>query len=95
MTCEKRYKAIGFDMDGTLLDTDIDYEKLGNAEYHVMTNLGVPPEELDGITNDIEIIRKGVSWLNGNGNPMTFDDACELVNQRASDVEMESVETKP
>lgn len=93
MTREKRYKAIGFDMDGTLLDTDIDYEKLGNAEYHVMTNLGVPPEELDGITNDIEIIRKGVGWLNRNGNPITFDDACELVNQRASDVEMKSVET--
>ncbi len=88
-----KYKAIGFDMDGTLLDTDIDYEKLGDAEVFVMTGLGVPPQELSGITSDIEVIRKGVEYLNRNGNDISFDRACELVNQRASDVEMESVET--
>ena len=88
-----KYKAVGFDMDGTLLDTDIDYEKLGDAEVFVMTGLGVPPQELSGITSDIEVIRKGVEYLNRNGNDISFDRACELVNQRASDVEMESVET--
>ena len=30
---------------------------------------------------------------NGHGNPITFDDVCKLVNQRASDVEMEAVDT--
>lgn len=88
-----KYKAIGFDMDGTLLDTAIDYEKLGNAEAFVLTGLGVPGTELSGAFDDIDMIRKGVGYLNRNGNDISFDRVCELVNQRASDVEMESVDT--
>ena len=93
MTSDRKYKAIGFDMDGTLLDTNIDYEKLGNAEAFVLSGLDVPESVFAGIGDDTEMIRKGVSYLNDSGNPMTFDEVCRLVNQRASDVEMESVET--
>ena len=80
-------------MDGTLLDTAIDYEKLGNAESYVLSNLGVPQSVLSGITDDVEMIRRGTAYLNDNGNAITFDRVCELVNRRASDVEMESVGT--
>ena len=93
VTPERRYKAIGFDMDGTLLDTDIDYEKLGNAEVFVLSKLGVPPLSTDPNTDDVELIRRGVEYLNDNGNPISFDEVCDLVNKRASDVEMESVGT--
>ena len=93
MDTDRRYKAIGFDMDGTLLDTDIDYEKLGNAESYVLSGLGVPPSELCSANDDIDMIRKGVRYLNENGYRITFDEVCRMVNQRASDVEMESVET--
>jgi len=80
-------------MDGTLLDTAIDYEKLGNAEAFVLSNLGVPESVISLSNNDVEKIRNGTEHLNRNGNPITFDEVCELVNQRASDVEMESVDT--
>ena len=93
MASRRRYKAIGFDMDGTLLDTVIDYEKLGNAEIFVLTGLGVPLSEIEHIPDDTEVIRRGVGYLNSHGNNISFDDVCRLVNQRASDVEMESVET--
>ena len=93
MDAKRTYKAIGFDMDGTLLDTAIDYEKLGNAERYVLEGLGVPDPEISSSPDDTEVIRSGVEYLNRNGNPITFDELCELVNQRASDVEMESVET--
>ena len=93
MCAERTYKAIGFDMDGTLLDTAIDYEKLGNAERYVLGRLGVPDSEISSSPNDTEVIRSGVDYLNRHGNPITFDEVCKLVNQRASDVEMESVET--
>ena len=93
MTQGRRYKAIGFDMDGTLLDTDIDYEKLGNAEIHVLSQLGVPGSFLDPGMEDTELIRAGTRYLNEHGNAITFDKVCGLVNQRAADVEMESVET--
>ena len=93
MTAGRRYKAIGFDMDGTLLDTAIDYEKLADAESYVLSGLNVPSSELSSANDDIDMIRKGVAYLNGHGNPITFDDVCKLVNQRASDVEMEAVDT--
>lgn len=93
MTSDRKYKAIGFDMDGTLLDTNIDYEKLGNAEAFVLSGLDVPESVFAGIGDDTEMIRRGVSYLNDSGNPMTFDEVCRLVNQRASDVEMEAVDT--
>ena len=93
MTQKRTYKAIGFDMDGTLLDTAIDYEKLGDAEAYVLSQLGMPRSGMDPNSDDIALIRKGVAYLNEHGNDVTFDEVCELVNQRASDVEMESVET--
>ena len=93
MKSDRKYKAIGFDMDGTLLDTAIDYEKLADAESYVLSGLNVPSSELSSANDDIDMIRKGVAYLNGHGNPITFDDVCKLVNQRASDVEMEAVDT--
>lgn len=93
MSADRRFKAIGFDMDGTLLDTAIDYEKLGNAEAYVLSGLGVPSAELSSARDDIDMIRKGVAYLNKQGNGISFDEACKMVNQRASDVEMEAVET--
>ena len=93
MDAKTTYKAIGFDMDGTLLDTAIDYETLGNAERFVLEGLGVPESEISSSPDDTEVIRSGVGYLNRNGDPITFDDVCGLVNQRASDVEMESVGT--
>ena len=93
MSTDRRYKAIGFDMDGTLLDTAIDYEKLGNAEEYVLSGLGVPSSELSSASDDIDMIRKGVAYMNGHGNGITFDDVCKMVNQRASDVEMEAADT--
>ena len=93
MDTERTYKAIGFDMDGTLLDTAIDYEKLGNAERYVLGRLGIPDSEISSSPDDTEVIRSGVAYLNEHGNHITFDEVCELVNQRASDVEMESVDT--
>ena len=93
MKSDRKYKAIGFDMDGTLLDTAIDYEKLADAESYVLSGLGVPSSELSQANDDIDKIRIGVRYLNGHGNPITFDDVCKLVNQRASDVEMEAVDT--
>lgn len=93
MKSDRRYKAIGFDMDGTLLDTAIDYEKLADAESYVLSGLDVPSSELSSARDDIDMIRIGVRYLNDHGNPVTFDDVCKLVNKRASDVEMEAVDT--
>lgn len=85
------YKAICFDMDGTLLDTDIDYEKLGNAECFVLQGLGVPLEKINTHSDEASMIREGVRYLNENGNVITFDDVCRLVNRRASEIELECV----
>ena len=42
MDIDTRYKAVCFDMDGTLLDTKVDYEKMSNVIFDEMVGIGVP-----------------------------------------------------
>ncbi|MDO5853157.1 MAG: HAD-IA family hydrolase [Thermoplasmata archaeon] len=44
---EGRFKAVGFDMDGTFLRTRVDYVKLGNVDREVAERHGVAFDEID------------------------------------------------
>lgn len=44
---DKRYKAVGFDMDGTLVDTKIDYKKIFEQSRNVLSEAGVSEEVLN------------------------------------------------
>ena len=85
------YKAIGFDMDGTLIDSVINYEKLANVEYDVLTDMGVPSGSLES-KSDRDMIMTGLEHLNSNGRGMTQKKLESIINTRAGEIEMESVE---
>ena len=85
------YKAIGFDMDGTLIDSVINYEKLANVEFDVLKGMGVP-EDVIGSLSDRETIEAGLRYLNAHGNDITMIQLEKIINTRAGEIEMESVD---
>lgn len=89
----RQYKAIGFDMDGTLLDTSIDYDRLGTAEYDVMIELGIPPSEIDRNADEIRMIRDGVRYLTANGKQITCEELSKMVNDRYAAIELEAADS--
>ena len=54
-----RLKAVVFDMDGTLVDSKIDYEKMAGQIRDVLSEAGVPDEYLTDRRKIYQIIRGG------------------------------------
>ena len=42
-----RFKAVGFDMDGTFLKTRVDYARLNNVDREVLEQHGIPFDDVD------------------------------------------------
>ena len=63
MRIDTRYRAVGFDMDGTLLDTRVDYRRMTEIVLDEMKRMGVPESAIDR-SGDISSQTQG--W-NGSG----------------------------
>ena len=61
------FKAIGFDMDGTLIDSDIDYARLGMVEHDVLTSLGVPSKVFAHMMSEKDMLVAGIDYLHSIG----------------------------
>ena len=87
MALDPRIKAVGFDMDGTVMDTVVDYAKLGRVAPEEFRSLNVP-EEI--IQRDIEIntVENGIAWLEEH-NPKSLEGLQNRLNDRATVIECE------
>ena len=63
MDIDTRYKAVCFDMDGTLLDTNVDYERMSNVIFDEMVRIGVPEEVIDRSEGYKFNLDSGVNYL--------------------------------
>ena len=89
MALDPRYKAVGFDMDGTFMNTKIDYVKLANVVFDELIDVGVPEYAIVRSEGTVGELESGVDWLMRNGR---VDDARILrkrVSGRSTTVEME------
>jgi len=87
---DKGSLAIGFDMDGTLLRTDVDYAKIFWVVYDGMMEAGVPKSELsqmDGPRSNIDI---GVEYLVKAGRSEDVPMIMERIRKGMKDVELEN-----
>lgn len=86
-----RYRAIGFDMDGTLIDSVIDYEKLSMVEHDAFARLGVPDGTLKA-GSEKEIILSGIEYLEKHGRSCTFEEISKIIIRMDNEIECENIE---
>ncbi|MBO4502978.1 MAG: HAD hydrolase-like protein [Candidatus Methanomethylophilus sp.] len=87
MALDPRIKAVGFDMDGTVMDTVVDYVRLARIVSDEYRSLDVPAEIIE---RDMEgsTVENGVAWLEEH-KPECLDGLQDRLNDRATVIECE------
>lgn len=90
MALDPVFKGVGFDMDGTFMNTKVDYVKLANVIFDEMIDMGVPESAIvreNGSKFDLD---SGIDWLFRNGRGAEVYTIQDRVSERATAVEMEN-----
>jgi phosphoglycolate phosphatase-like HAD superfamily hydrolase len=86
-------KAIGFDLDGTLIKTHVDYDALRVADIEVFKAHGIPYEEIYGAMDHTERLRKPLkAWLEANDEGDRFQDISDEIDALYTSIEMKYVD---
>lgn len=88
---DRAYRAVGLDMDGTLLDTQVDYGKMSDLLFDEMVRMGVPESVLDRSGGSKFNIESGTHYLIKEGRENDFWEMQVRINKTATDIEMENV----
>lgn len=86
------FKAIGFDMDGTLMDSQVDYEKMSTLIFDEMVRSGVPESVINRSQGSKFNIDSGVKYLVENGRGTELYDIEKRIAKAARDIEMEKAD---
>ena len=80
------YKAIGFDLDGTLVNTNVNYVNLNDVNRFVLAPLGYPVDEIwkDGNLTSRQPL---YDWLDRNGRSGEIPKLDSLLDARCLEVE--------
>ncbi len=81
------FKAIGFDMDGTLIDSDIDYDKLAMVEHDVLTSMGVPDHVFSHMMSERDMVVAGTEYLHSIGKDVTFEEVNHIIDEESARIE--------
>ena len=88
----RRFKAVGFDMDGTFMRTHVDYEKLGRSDIDVMERHGIPFDEID-FGDSIKRPRYPIrEWLEAHGRGGEFPSIDREIDELCTERECEFVD---
>jgi len=85
------YKAIGFDMDGTLLNTKVDLKRMADIVFDEMIKMGVPEREIDRNGGYKFNLDSGMDYLAKTGRADDIHEINRRVSKAARDIEMENV----
>jgi phosphoglycolate phosphatase len=88
---DRHYLAVAFDMDGTLLNTQVDYGRMSDLLFDEMVRMGVPESVLDRSGGSKFNIESGTQYLIRLGRENDLYDMQVRVNAAAQNIEMENV----
>jgi len=92
MALDPKYKAIGFDMDGTFMNTKVDYVKLANVMFDEMVTMGVPESAINRTDGSKFELDSGLNWLIEHGREADVYTIQGRVSKKATAVEMENAD---
>ena len=96
MKLDPECRAVCFDMDGTLLDTNVDYSRMTDLILDRLEKEGVPPEILDRNTGYKLSVDRALKWAYANKSPEFIQAISDEMAGIVIDLEMEHVdEAKP
>ena len=85
-------KAVVFDLDGTLMDSKIDYEKMGNRIRELLTSRGLP-EPLEDRRKVYQVISGGAATLREYGLPeASLEATMAEMETIMNDIELEALD---
>lgn len=90
MALDPKYKAVVFDMDGTFMDTKVDYVKLANVVFDEMVSLGVPEYAIDRSNGSKFELDSGIHWMKSHNMADELYSIGKRVSEKATEVEMEN-----
>ncbi|MCL2607881.1 MAG: HAD family hydrolase [Methanomassiliicoccaceae archaeon] len=93
MELNRKYLAVGFDMDSTLLDTNVNYRKLSLVVYDEMRKAGVPENVLKMNGGSIYNMKKGTEYLTQDGRSGDIYAVKKNVSGKMGSIELENVMT--
>jgi Predicted phosphatases len=93
MALDPRFKAVAFDMDGTFMDTTVDYVKLLNVVFDEMITSGVPESAIIRSGGALSELKSGLEWLSKNGRQKDVDVIFGRISDRTTKIEMENADT--
>jgi phosphoglycolate phosphatase len=89
----RRFLAVGFDMDSTLLRTDVDYSKLSGGIFREMIKAGVPEHVLDINDSSKFNLDSGINYLRRNDRAADVPGIVKKIQKVMKTVELENVLT--
>ena len=93
MALDPRFKAVAFDMDGTFMDTTVDYVKLLNVVFDELIASGVPESAIIRSGGALSELKSGLEWLRKNGGQDDADVVFGRISDRTTNVEMEHADS--
>jgi len=85
--------AVIFDLDGTLIRSNIDFLKMKNIIIAHFRSLGVDSEDFSSSRPTFEIVQKGIELLRKKRSEENISKVRRRINEIMTDVEMEQVDS--
>jgi phosphoglycolate phosphatase len=84
-------KTVGFDLDGTFLNTHVDYRKIDAADRDACLAHGVPFDDLEFTT--VKRLRAPIrEWLEANGRAEEFPAISREIDECLTSIELEFID---